>query len=133
SGSNPGFGQRAEGELVEGILQYEIPFGNTLIGCYAMSAQRHMYEYGTTSEQLAEIAVACRTHAGLNPFAQYRKSIPVADAVNSRMIADPWHMPAGGVVSDGGGAILITAEARAKDPRQPPVHIPGAGTGQTHW
>jgi acetyl-CoA acetyltransferase len=133
SGTNPGFGQRAEGELVEGILQYEIPFGNTLIGCYAMSAQRHMYEYGTTSEQLAEISVACRTHAGLNPNAQYRKPITVDDVVNSKMIADPLHMLDCCVVSDGGGAIIITTEERAKDLRQPPVHILGAGTGQTHW
>ncbi len=133
SGTNPGFGQRAEGELVDGILQYEIPFGNTLIGCYAMAAQRHMYEFGTTSEQLAEISVACRMHAGLNPNAQYRKPITVQDVVNSKMIADPLHMLDCCVVSDGGGAIIITTDERAKDLKQPPIPILGAAAGQTHW
>lgn len=133
SGNNPGFGMRAEGERVQGVLQYEIPYGNTLIGCYAMAAQRHMYEYGTTAEQLAEIAVAARTHAGLNPNAQYRDPITVEDVVNSKMIADPLHLLDCCVVSDGGGAIIVTSAERAKDLKQPPVYVLGAAAGQTHW
>lgn len=133
SGNNPGFGQRKEGELVDGVLQFEIPWGNTLIGAYAMAAQRHMYEFGTTSEQLAEIAVACRTHAALNPNAQYRKPITVHDVVSSKMVADPLHLLDCCVISDGGGALILTTADRAKDLRQPPVYVLGAAAGQTHW
>jgi acetyl-CoA acetyltransferase len=133
SGTNPGFGVRGEGERIAGPLQYETPFGNTLIGMYAMAAQRHMYEFGTTSEQLAEIAVACRTHAALNPNAQYRKPLTVEDVVSSRMIADPLHLFDCCVVSDGGGCIILTTAERAKDLRQPPVYVLGAAAAQTHW
>jgi acetyl-CoA acetyltransferase len=133
SGTNPGFGARNPGQRVDGPLQYEIPFGNTLIGGYAFAATRHMHEYGTTSAQLAEIAVACRKHAGLNPNAQYRKPIEVADVLKSKMIADPLHMLDCCVVSDGGGAIIVTTEERAQDLRQPPVYVLGGATAQTHW
>ena len=68
-----------------GPAQYEAPYGNVLIGAYAMAAQRHMHEYGTTPEQLAEIAVGVREHAD----ALYRDLITVDDVVSSRMIADP--------------------------------------------
>ncbi|MEV0589952.1 acetyl-CoA acetyltransferase [Nonomuraea cavernae] len=133
SGTNPGFGAREAGAKVAGALQFEAPWGNSLIGAYAMAAQRHMHEYGTTSEQLAAIAVACRTHAGLNPDAQYRKPMTVEDVVNSRMIADPLHLLDCCVVSDGGGAVIVTTAERARDLRQPPVHILGAASAQTHW
>jgi acetyl-CoA acetyltransferase len=133
SGTNPGFGARDPGQRVDGPLQYEIPFGNTLIGGYAFAAMRHMHEYGTTSAQLAEIAVAARKHAGLNPNAQYRKPLTVEDVVSSRLIADPLHLFDCCVVSDGGGCIIITTDERAKDLKQPPVYILGAGTQQTHW
>lgn len=133
SGRDPGFGRREAGERVPGALQYEAPWGNTLIGAYAMAAQRHMHEYGTTSEQLAEISVACRTHAALNPNAQYSKPISVEDVLSSRMIADPLHLLDCCVISDGGGAIIMTTADRAKDLRQPPVYVLGAGAAQTHW
>jgi acetyl-CoA acetyltransferase len=133
SGTNPGFGVRAPGQRVDGPLQYETPYGNTLIGGYAFAAQRHMYEYGTTSDQLAAIAVACRKHAGFNPNAQYRKPLTIEDVVNSRLVADPLHLFDCCVVSDGGGAIIITTDERAKDLRQPPVYVLGAATHQTHW
>lgn len=132
-GTNPNFGAREPGAKVPGALQFESPFGNTLIGAYAMAAQRHMHEYGTTSEQLAAIAVACRKHAQLNPNAMYRKPLTIEDVVNSRMIADPLHLFDCCVVSDGGGAIIITTAERARDLRQPPVHILGAASSVTHW
>src|SRR6266702_4590916 len=97
---------------------YEAPHGNTLVGAYAMAARRHMYQYGTTSEQLAEIAVVTRRHAGLNPLAMYRDPITVQDVLNSRMIADPLHLLDCCVVSDGGGAVLVTTEERARDLKQ---------------
>jgi acetyl-CoA acetyltransferase len=121
------------GARVGGALQFEAPYGNVLIGAYAMAAQRHMYEYGTTSEQLAAIAVAVRGHAALNPSALYRDPITVDDVLSSRMIADPLHKLDCCVISDGGGAIIITTAERARDLRQPPAYVLGAAGAQTHW
>lgn len=90
---------------------YESPYGNTLIGAYAMAARRHMHQYGTTPEQLAEIAVVTRRHAGLNPLAMYREPITAQNVLNSRMIADPLHLLDCCVVSDGGGAVLGSSES----------------------
>jgi acetyl-CoA acetyltransferase len=92
-----------------------------------------MHEYGTTSEQLAEIAVAVRGHAALNPNALYRDPITVQDVVNSRMIADPLHKLDCCVISDGGGALVLTTAERARDLNKPPVSILGAAGAQTHW
>ena len=111
---------------------YEAPYGNTLVGAYAMAARRHMHLYGTTSEQLAEIAVVTRRHAGLNPLAMYRKPITVQDVLDSRMIADPLHLLDCCVVSDGGGAVLVTTEERARDLKQMPVFVLGSSEGHTH-
>jgi acetyl-CoA acetyltransferase len=116
-----------------GPMQYEAPFGNSLVGAYAMAAQRHMYEFGTTSEQLAEIAVGVREFAGLNPDAMYRDPISVDDVLASRLIADPLHKLDCCVISDGGGAIVMTTAERARDLRQPPVYVLGAAGAQTHW
>jgi acetyl-CoA acetyltransferase len=121
------------GAKVAGPTQYEAPFGNTLVGAYAMAAQRHMYEFGTTSEQLAEIAVGVREFAGLNPNAMYRDPLTVDDVVGSRMIADPLHKLDCCVISDGGGALILTTAERARDLRQPPVYVLGAAGAQTHW
>ena len=120
-------------EKISGPLQHEAPYGNSLVGAYAMAAQRHMYEYGTTSEQLAEIAVGVREYAGLNPNAMYRDPITVDDVVNSRMIADPLHKLDCCVISDGGGALVLTTADRARDLRQPPAYVLGAAGAQTHW
>ena len=111
---------------------YESPYGNTLVGAYAMAARRHMHQYGTTSEQLAEIAVVTRRHAGLNPKAMYREPITVRDVLNSRLIADPLHLFDCCVVSDGGGAVLVTTEERARDLKQSPVYVLGSSEGHTH-
>lgn len=111
---------------------YESPYGNTLVGAYAMAAHRHMHQYGTTSEQLAEIAVVTRRHAGLNPLAMYREPITVQDVLNSRMIADPLHLFDCCVVSDGGASILVTTEERARDLKQKPVYVLGSSESHTH-
>ena len=97
-----------------------------------MAARRHMHQYGTTSEQLAEIAVVTRRHASLNPLAMYRDLITVQDVLNSRMIADPLHLLDCCVVSDGGGAILVTTEERARDLKQPPIFVLGSSESHTH-
>ena len=111
---------------------YESPYGNTLVGAYAMAARRHMHQFGTTSEQLAEIAVVTRRHASLNPLAMYRDPITVQDVLNSRMIADPLHLLDCCVVSDGGGAVLVTTEERARDLKQSPVFVLGSSESHTH-
>ena len=111
---------------------YESPYGNTLVGAYAMAARRHMHQYGTTSEQLAEIAVVTRRHAGLNPLAMYREPITVQDVLNSRLIADPLHLLDCCVVTDGGASILVTTEERARDLKQKPVFVLGSSESHTH-
>src|SRR5213080_3271823 len=120
-------------QKVGGPQAYEAPYGNSLVGAYAMAAQRHMHEFGTTSEQLAEIAVGVRELAGLNPDAMYRDPITADDVVSSRMIADPLHKLDCCVISDGGGALVMTTAERARDLRQPPVYVLGAAGAQTHW
>ena len=110
--------------------------GMTLIANYAMVAQRHMYEYGTTSEQLAEISVATRMHAMRNPeavkamedleFLDIRETT-IADVVNSRMIADPLHLLECCMISDGGGAVVIASPEVARNCRKAPVWILGSG------
>jgi acetyl-CoA acetyltransferase len=118
---------------VSGTAQYEAPYGNSTVGAYAMIAQRHMHEFGTTSEQLAEIAVAVRGHAQLNPNARYREAITIDDVVNSRLVADPLHLLDCCAITDGGGAIVLTTAERARDLPRPPVFVLGSSTAQTHW
>ena len=125
-----GFGR---GRKVRGPMQFEAPYGNSLVGAYAMIARRHMHEFGTKPEQLAEIAVGVREHASFNPNAMYRDPITVDDVLNSRRIADPLHKLECCVVSDGGGALLMTTAERAVDLKQAPIYVLGAANGKTHW
>lgn len=112
------------------------PWGTTLISNYAMVAQRHMFEYGTTPEQLAQIAVVTRHHAMRNPEAvqglhdmEYKDigEITVEDVVNSRMVADPLRLLECCMVSDGGGAVIIASPEVARDCKKKPVWIIGSG------
>ena len=121
------------GQQVAGPGQFEAPYGNSLVGAYAMHAMRHMYEYGTTSEQLAEIAVGVREFATLNPNAMYREPITVADVLASRLVADPLHKFDCCAVTDGGGAFIMTTAERARDLPNAPVYVLGAAGAQTHW
>jgi acetyl-CoA C-acetyltransferase len=120
------------GFLMDPPDNFEAPFGPTIVGSYALVAQRHMHEYGTTSEQLAEIAVAMRRHAGLNPHAKYREPITVEDVLASRVISSPLHLLDCCVISDGGGALVLTSLERARDLRRPPVVIRGAAEAVRH-
>lgn len=126
-------GFAARGARVPGAMQYEAPYGNVLIGAYAMVARRHMHEFGTTSEQLAEVSVAVREHARHNPDAMYRDPLTVEDVVGSRMIADPLHKLDCCVISDGGGAVVMTTAERARDLRRAPAYVLGAAGAHTHW
>lgn len=107
--------------------QFELPFGITTVGNYALAAQRHMYEFGTTAEQLAEIAVACRSHAANNPDARYRDPLTVSDVVTAPMIASPLRRYDCCCVTDGGGAVVVTSAARARDLRTRPAYLLGFG------
>lgn len=114
--------------LPAGPGQFELPFAPTLISTYALFAQRHMHLYGTTSEQLAQVAVTFRQHAMGNPDAFLaNKPITVDDVLSSSMIASPLHRLDCCVVTDGGGALVMTSKERAADCRQKPVYISGFG------
>jgi acetyl-CoA C-acetyltransferase len=110
--------------------------GMTLIANYAMVAHRHMHNYGTRSEQLAEISIATRLHAMRNPqavkamedleFLDIRETT-IEDVVSSRMIADPLHLLECCMISDGGGAVVIASPEVARDCKKSPVWILGSG------
>ncbi|MGO9343887.1 MAG: acetyl-CoA acetyltransferase [Acidimicrobiales bacterium] len=118
--------------MPSGPMAFESLWGNTLVGSYALAARRHMHEYGTTAEQLAEVAVTMRAHAAHNPMAQYRDPITVEDVVSSRLVADPLHKLDCCVISDGGGACVVTTAERAADLPSRPAYIVGAAHGTTH-
>ena len=115
-----------------GHPEFEQPYGPTVPAYYALIAQAHMAEFGTTPEQFASIAVACRAHAARNPAAQMRDLISVEDVLESRMIADPLHLLDCSLVSDGGSAIVLTSSERAADMKQTPIYLLGAGEGHSH-
>ena len=108
------------------------PYGMTTVGSYAMYAQLHMNRYGTTSEQLAEIAVAARHHASMNPNAKMRQPITVDDVMSSRVISSPLHLLDCCIISDGGGAVIVTSLERARDLKKKPVIVLGAGEAAVH-
>jgi acetyl-CoA acetyltransferase len=108
------------------------PYGMTTVGSYALVAQRHMHLYGTRSEQLAEIAVATRGHAALNPHAKMRNPITIDDVMESRMISEPLHLLDCCIISDGGGAVVVTSLERARDLAKPPVVLLGCGEAVCH-
>jgi acetyl-CoA acetyltransferase len=97
---------------------------------YALAARRHMARYGTTTEQFGDIAVAQRSWAALNPAAQLREPITLADHQSSRWIADPFRLLDCCLVSNGGIAVIVTTAERAACLAQPPVHV--LGWAQSH-
>ena len=118
---------------VRGTYQFEGVWGLPApVGPYALAATRHMHEYGTTAEQLAEVAVATRKWASLNPKAFMRDPITIQDVLASRWIAQPLHLLDCCLVTDGGGAVVIVSAERARDLPRPPVWILGHGESHTH-
>jgi acetyl-CoA acetyltransferase len=112
---------------------YETPFRPFLpAAAYAMAASRHMHEFGTTREHMAEVAVAAREWALLNPAAWEKKPLTIADVLNARPISDPFTVRDICLVTDGGGAIVMTKGERARDMRKPPVPVLGWGQSITH-
>lgn len=116
-----------------GQEEFEEPFGCIgMVIPYALVAQRHMYRYGSTKEQLGAVAVSARRHAGLNPRAQMRKPMALADYMAARPIADPFGLLDCSVMSDGAGAVVLATVERARDLRPTPVRVLGFGGKATH-
>ena len=102
------------------------------INAYALAASRHMHEYGTTREQLAEVAVAARGWAGLNPAAFIRDPLTIDDVLNARPVVDPFTVRDCCLVTDAGAAMIMVAADRAADFPQKPAYLLGIGTATTH-
>jgi acetyl-CoA acetyltransferase len=111
---------------------FEAPYGASIPALYALIAKRHMAEFGTTREQLAAVAVNTRRHAALHPAAQMRKPIDLDDVMTSRPIADPLGKLDCCLISDAGGALVVTSAERARDLAAKPVYVLGAAEKHTH-
>ena len=120
------------GNIQQPDLQFEFPYGPATANMYAMAAMRHMHQYGTTSEQLAWVKVAASHHAQYNPHAMLQKVVTVEEVVNSPMVADPLHRLDCCVISDGGGALIVTRPEIAKTLKRPLVKVIGTGEAAKH-
>ena len=108
-------------------VPFELPYGPVTVNLYALAAMRHMHEFGTTGAQLAWIKVAASQHAQWNEHAMLREVVTVEQVLESPMISDPLHRLDCCVVSDGGGALIVTRPEIAKSLKRPSVRILGAG------
>jgi acetyl-CoA acetyltransferase len=121
------------GRPADSIFQWQTPWGLPVpVGAYALAAARHMHVYGTTSEQLAEIAVATRRWAQLNPAAFKRDPLSVEDVLASPLISDPLRRLDCCLVTDGAGAVVITTAERARDAGRQEIAVRGFGEAHTH-
>ncbi len=112
---------------------YETPYKPFLpSSAYAMAASRHMHEFGTTREHLAEVAVAARDWARMNPVAWSKGPLSIQDVLGARMISYPFTVRDICLVTDGGGAIIMTTAERARSMKNPPVYVLGCGQSITH-
>ncbi len=117
----------------DAAIEFEAPYGlRAPIAPYALAANRHMFEYGTTAEQLAAIAVQTREWATMNPQARYREPISVDDVLASPYQVAPLHTLDCCLVTDGAGAFVMTSAERARSLRKPPVYVLGAATAHDH-
>ncbi|MFF5259956.1 thiolase [Actinomadura viridis] len=115
------------------LPSYETPFRPRLpVSAYALAAARHFHEFGTTREHLAEVAVAARRWARLNPVAFARDDLTIDDVLGSRMVSSPLTVRDCCLVTDGGGAVVVTSAERARDLRRPPVYYLGGAEAQWH-
>lgn len=114
-------------------FQFEAPFGMPYpVGAYALAASRHMALYGTTRVQLAEVAVAARQWAMLNPKAYRREPLTIDEVLASEPVADPLHRLDCCLVTDGGGAVVVVSPEFTRDLKKPPVWLLGHGEAQSH-
>jgi len=111
---------------------FEQPYGPTTPAMYALAARRHMYEFGTTSEQLAEIKVAASYHAQYNPNALLKNKVTVEEVLASPLVADPLHRLDCCVITDGGGAVVMVSPEIARDLKRRKVKLLGHGESPKH-
>ncbi|MBJ6128106.1 thiolase [Microvirga sp. BT325] len=112
---------------------YEAPYKPRYpISSYALSAARHMHDYGTTRENLADVALAARTWANLNPDAFARGPLTRDEILSSRMVSDPITRADCCLVTDGGAALVLMRADRARDLAKPPIYVLGTGTAVSH-
>jgi acetyl-CoA acetyltransferase len=135
SGLTPDLALRSMSESRD--QQYEMPFGIPVANTFAMTAHRHMHEYGTTAEQLATVAVIEREHAARTPGAQMTAPITVDDVLRSGWVTTPYHKLDCSLISDGGAAFVVTSAAKARalaaaNDHGKPVYILGGGECYTH-
>jgi acetyl-CoA acetyltransferase len=118
---------------VQEVDPYEAPYRPILpVAAYALAASRHMHQFGTTREQLAEVAVAARAWAAMNPKAFKRDPLSVADVLDAPMVCDPLGLRDCCLVTDGGGAAVLTSLERARSLRRRPVAVLGVGEAHSH-
>ncbi len=111
---------------------FELPYGPSIPGCYAMIAQRYMHEYGITREQLAQVPVTTRHHASLHPNSHMKQPITIADVMASKQIADPLNILDCCLISDAAGAFIVTSTERARNCKGKPAYLLGVGERHTH-
>ena len=112
---------------------YESPYKPILpISAYALAAARHMHQFGTTREHLAEVAVSARKWALLNPVAWEKEPLTIEQVIKARMVSYPFTVRDCCLVVDGGGAIVITSAARARTLKKKPVYVLGTGDSLSH-
>jgi acetyl-CoA acetyltransferase len=115
------------------MAEWEWPYGLRMpMGPYALSAARHMHEFGTTSEQLAQIAVSTREWASRNPRARYQDPLTIDDVLASPLQVSPLHLLDCCLVTDGAGAFVMTSAERARTLRKAPAYVLGAATCHDH-
>ena len=113
--------------------QFEVVSGLPLpVGGYALAAQRHMAVYGSTRESLAEIAVATRAWATMNENAAFQTPLTIDEVMSSKPIATPLHRSDCCLITDGGGALVITTQEKSKDLKTEPIFIRGFGDSNSH-
>jgi acetyl-CoA acetyltransferase len=114
-------------------LPFEYPYEPLFpVSSYALAAARHMHQYGTTRRHLAEVAVAARQWARLNPEALARDPLSIEDVLGARMISDPLSQRDCCLVNDGAGAFVLVRTERAADLARKPVHVLGTATAANH-
>ena len=130
-GRSNDFGGRRGGNFA--AMTWEMPYGMRMpIGAYALAASRHMAEFGTTPEQLAQIAVSTREWATRNPRARFQDPLTIDEVLASEVICSPLHKLDCCLQTDGAGAFVMTSAERARDLRKPPAYVLGVGTATSH-
>lgn len=118
--------------LAVGHPYFEQPYGGSIPGYYGMITRRHMHVYGTTREQMAQLAVQTREHALLHPNAHMKTPLTIEQVLSAKPIADPLGMLDCCLISDAGGAFIVTSAERARDLKCKPIYLQGIGEYHTH-